>query len=139
MRKKVVLAVAAMLAASAAIPAWAAAGSQVAGLRRLSEQEYRNSVADIFGKDIIVQGMFEPQVRMGGLVATSTAVLSVTPTGFESFSKMADSIAIQVTDQKHRARLVSCVPKSPKEPDDACASEFFSHYGLLLFRRPLDR
>ena len=137
MRKKVVLAVAAMLAASAAIPAWAAAGSQVAGLRRLSEQEYRNSVADIFGKDIIVQGMFEPQVRMGGLVATSTAVLSVTPTGFESFSKMADSIAIQVTDQKHRARLVSCVPKSPKEPDDACASEFFSRYGLLLFRRPL--
>ncbi|HZQ40482.1 MAG TPA: DUF1592 domain-containing protein, partial [Rhizomicrobium sp.] len=136
MRKKVVLAVAALLAA-AAIPAWAAASGQVVGLRRLSEQEYRNSIADIFGKDILVQGMFEPQVRMGGLVATSTAVLSVTPTGFESFSKMADAIAIQVTDQKHRAKLMPCTPKSPKEPDDICASDFFSRYGLLLFRRPL--
>ena len=86
MRKKVILAVAALLAAFTAIPTWAAASGQVVGLRRLSEQEYRNSIADIFGKNITVQGMFEPQVRMGGLVATSTAVLSVTPTGFESFS-----------------------------------------------------
>ena len=62
MRKKVVLAVAALLAASAAIPAWAAASGQVVGLRRLSEQEYRNSIADIFGKDIAVQGMFDRSV-----------------------------------------------------------------------------
>src|SRR3954463_8333633 len=117
------------------LPAFA--GAQVVGLRRLSEQEYRNSIADIFGKDVAVQGMFEPQVRMGGLVATSTAVLSVTPAGFESFSKMADSIAIQVTDEKHRAKTVSCKPKDAKAPDDACAAEFFSQYGLMLFRRPL--
>ena len=136
MRKKVLLAVAALLAASAAIPAWAAAGGQVTGLRRLSEQEYRNSIADVFGKDITVSGMFEPQVRMGGLVATSTAVLSVTPVGFDSFSKMADSIALQVTSDKHR-KLVPCAPASAKEADDACAAQFFSHYGLLLFRRPL--
>jgi len=116
---------------------WAADNSHVASLRRLSEQEYRNSIADIFGKDIAVQGMFEPQVRMGGLVATSTAVLSVTPAGFESFSKMADSIATQVTDEKHRGKLVSCNPKAANAPDDACASEFLGHYGLLLFRRPL--
>src|SRR3954468_3073462 len=136
-RKKVILAVAALLAASAAMPAWAAASGQGVGLRRLSEQEYRNSIADIFGKDIAVQGMFEPQVRMGGLEATSATILSVTPAGFESFSKMADSIAIQVTDEKHRAKTVSCKPKDAKAPDDACAAEFFSQYGLMLFRRPL--
>ena len=50
----------------------AASSGQVVGLRRLSEQEYRNSIADIFGKDIAVQGMFEPQIRMNGLIATST-------------------------------------------------------------------
>ena len=54
-----------------AASATAAVNGNVVGLRRLSEQEYRNSIADIFGKDIAVQGMFEPQIRMGGLVAVS--------------------------------------------------------------------
>jgi len=117
------------------LPAFA--GAQVVGLRRLSEQEYRNSIADIFGKDIAVQGMFEPQIRINGLVATSSSVLSITPAGFESFSKMADSVALQVTDEKHRGRLVSCSPKSATAADDVCATEFFNGYGLLLFRRPL--
>src|SRR5437868_6103680 len=118
-------------------PVWAAGSDQVVGLRLLSEQEYRNSIADIFGHDIAVQGMFEPGVRMGGLVAASTAVLSVTPAGFDSFSKMADSIAVQVTGEKFRNKLVSCVPKSVSASDDVCAGAFFNHYGLLLFRRPL--
>ena len=139
MRSKVILAIAALLSCAIGgdLAAWAASGTQVVGLRRLSEQEYRNSIADIFGKDIAVQGMFEPQIRISGLLATSTSVLSVTPAGFEAFSKMADSIALQVTDEKHRGKLVSCTPKSATAPDDACASEFLGHYGFLLFRRPL--
>jgi hypothetical protein len=138
-RNRVLLGIASFLisAICGGVPVLAAGSDQVVGLRRLSEQEYRNSIADIFGKDIAVQGMFEPQIRMNGLIATSTSVLSVTPAGFESFSKMADSIAVQVTDEKHRARLVSCTPKSAKAPDDNCAAEFFGRYGLMLFRRPL--
>src|SRR5215471_13854615 len=90
--------------ASGCLAAWAAEKEQVVGLRRLSEQEYRNSIADIFGRDIAVQGMFEPGVRMGGLIAASSAVLSMTQPGFESFSKMADGIAIQVTSEKLRGK-----------------------------------
>jgi len=132
------LAIAALLvcAASEAMAA-RAGGDQVVGLRRLTEQEYRNSIADIFGKEIAVQGMFEPGVRMGGLIATSSAVLSVTPAGFDSFSKMADSIALQVTSEKFRGKLLSCAPKAATAPDDACAANVLGHYGLLLFRRPL--
>src|SRR5450432_992799 len=93
--KSVFLAIAVFLvcATCGGAAVWAADSKAVVGLRRLSEQEYRNSIADIFGKDIAVQGMFEPQIRINGLVATSTSVLSVTPAGFESFSKMADAIA----------------------------------------------
>src|SRR4249919_2186008 len=69
--------------------------SYVASLRRLTEQEYRNSIADVFGKEIEVRGTFEPTKRTGGLAAASTALLSVTPVGFESFSKMANDIAAQ--------------------------------------------
>src|SRR5690348_1741913 len=70
----------------------------VVSMRRLTEQEYRNSIADVFGKEIEVRGTFEPTVRSNGLAAISTAMLSVTPGGFESFNKMANDIAAQVTD-----------------------------------------
>jgi len=139
MGRKGILVITALLifAATDGGAAWASGSDHVVGLRRLSEREYRNSIADIFGKDIVVQGMFEPQVRMDGLLATSAAVLSVTPVGFDSFSKMADRIAIQITGDKFRGKLVPCTPKSTKGADDSCAATFFSHYGLLLFRRPL--
>ncbi len=119
------------------IPAMAAGAGEVVSMRRLTEQEYRNSIADIFGKDIVVQGVFEPGKRIGGLIEASAAILSVTPVGFDSYSKMADSIAVQATSEKARGRLVSCKPASPVQADDACAAQFFGHYGLMLFRRPL--
>ena len=139
MHRKFLFAISAffVLAAFGEVPALAAGGSEVVGVRRLTEQEYRNSIADIFGKDIVVQGVFEPGKRIGGLIEASSAILSVTPVGFDSYSKMADSIAVQVTSEKNRGRLVPCKPQSATAPDDACASQFFSEYGLMLFRRPL--
>ncbi len=129
----------AALMGTALAPALAADDSGVVGLRRLSEQQYRNSIADIFGSDIAVRGVFEPQIRVGGLLAASSAVLSITPAGFESFSQMADSIAIQVVNEKNRDRLVPCKPKAVSAPDDACTTQFLGDYGLKLFRRPLTR
>jgi len=126
----------ALFGAAAVLAAPPAENSYVASLRRLTEQEYRNSIADIFGKEIEVRGSFEPTKRTGGLEAASTALLSVTPVGLESFNKMAGDIAAQVTAEKYRAKL-PCTPKDPKAPDDVCAREILSHYGLLLFRRPL--
>src|SRR5262245_23609364 len=110
--------------------------SYVVSLRRLTEQEYRNSIADIFGTEIEVRGTFEPTIRSNGLAAVSTASLSVTPVGFESFNKMANDVAAQVADERYRAKL-PCAPKDPKAYDDACTRKILSHYGLLLFRRPL--
>jgi hypothetical protein len=109
---------------------------QVASLRRLNADEYRNSVADIFGAGIQVRGGFEPSLRIAGLQAASSTVLSITPTGFESYSKMADDIAVQVVAQKNRGKL-PCAPKSDKAPDDACTAQTLNHYGMSLFRRPL--
>ena len=49
---------------------------------------------------------------------------------------MADSIAIQVTGEKYRTKL-PCAPKDAKAADDACTAQVISHYGNMLFRRPL--
>jgi hypothetical protein len=123
---------AAQSAVSAATP-----GPTLAGLRRLTEAQYRNSISDIFGANILVQGKFEPDRRIGGLLATSGTTLSITPAGFESYVKMADSVAKQVVDEKNRSRLMSCTPKSAVAPDRDCAAQIINRYGLLLFRRPL--
>ena len=124
------------LIAAGVTAAQAAGNGQVMNLRRLTQEEYRHSITDIFGKEIEVRGAFEPTIRIAGLLSTSTSVLSVTPVGFESFSSMADSIAVQVTGEKYRAKL-ACKPKSDKAPDDACSAQVLNQYGRMLFRRPL--
>jgi len=126
------------LATAAQIPVLGATQeSYLAGLRRLTETQYRNSISDIFGPNIVVQGRFEPDRRIGGLLAASGTTLSITPAGFEGYAKIADSIAEQVVDEKNRSKLISCAPKSASAPDRDCARKIIDRYGLLLFRRPL--
>jgi len=84
-----------------------------------------------------VQGRFEPDRRVGGLLAAGTTSLSITPSGFEGYAKIADGIARQVVDEKNRNRLLACTPKSATTSDRDCAGQIFDRYGLLLFRRPL--
>jgi hypothetical protein len=114
-----------------------AADRHMVQLRRLNEQEYRHSVADIFGPQITFAGMFEPDTRIDGLLSTSATVLSITPSGFSALSGMADLIAAQVVNEKNRSKLIACKPKSDKDADHACASQVIAHYGELLYRRPL--
>ena len=136
MRNKFLLAISTAIVLATPVYAASLPSQEVASLRRLTQEEYRNSISDIFGSEIEVRGVFEPTIRVGGLQAASTTVLSVTPVGFESFTKMADSIAVQVTAEKYRSKL-PCAPKDAKAADDACTGQILSHYGMMLFRRPL--
>jgi hypothetical protein len=115
----------------------AGSGKVLGGLRRLTEAQYRNSIADIFGPGITVAGRFEPEARVDGLLATGSAVLSITPAGLESYVRMADSVGAQAVNEKNRAKLISCKPKSATQPDAACAQQVLRQYGRLIFRRPL--
>jgi len=56
-------------------------------VRRLNEQEYKHSIADVFGPQIAVQGTFEPDTRIGGLLATSTTKES------ESSRRRSDAVS----------------------------------------------
>jgi hypothetical protein len=106
-------------------------------VRRLTETQYRNSIADIFGPDIKVAGRFEPDIRVEGLLAVGTGKVTVTPSGFEQYAAMAHGIAAQIVDPRHRDQQVGCKPAAANAPDDACASSFLRQAGLRLFRRPL--
>ncbi len=106
-------------------------------VRRLSPEQYRQSIADIFGDTIQIGGRFEPEVRFDGLLAVGATHVSVTNTGFEQYDQIARSIAQQVIDEPQRSSLIPCKPASAKQPDDACAQAFLGQVGRLLFRRPL--
>jgi hypothetical protein len=106
-------------------------------VRRLTPDQYRRSIEDIFGAGIQFDGRFEPDLRVNGLLAVGAGQVSVTASGFEQYDAMARSIAAQALDQAHRPVLLSCKPSSAAAPDDACAAQFLAKAGRLLFRRPL--
>ena len=113
-------------------------GGEETAMRRLTEAQYRNAVADIFGPDIQVAGRMDPLVRLPhGLQTSAVSAISVSPAGFEQYTRMARAIAGQVVDEAHRATLVGCRPAAEDRADDACARAFLERVGRLLFRRPL--
>lgn len=125
-----------------------AAGPQASGpteaagpamLRRLSPDQYRQTIADIFGSDITIGGRFAPEIRQSGLLAVGAGNESITGDELEQYHAMAQTIAAQVVDASHRGVLVSCTPVSASTADDRCASKFLGQVGELLYRRPLSK
>jgi len=111
---------------------------QVVGMRRLTEAQYRNAIADIFGPDIKVAGRFEPIVRpVHELIASGARDAALSPSGLEQFDAMARNIAAQVFDAPHRAQFVPCTPVDAAKADDVCARTVLAPLGRHLFRRPL--
>jgi hypothetical protein len=111
---------------------------RIVALRRLTESEYRNSIADIFGPDIVVAGRFEPIIRpTHQLIATGASASTVSPAGLEQFDAIARGIASQVFDESHRVIFAPCEPAQPRLADPACARRTLAPIGRYLFRRPL--
>jgi hypothetical protein len=106
-------------------------------LRRITETQYRHTIADVFGPEIKIDARFEPERRVDRLLAIGSAQLSLTSSGFEQYFALASSISDQVLAEKKRAALVPCKPADPNRADDACARLFIQKYGERLFRRPL--
>ena len=136
-----VSALASLIAVPVVVPASAepAAGSSTGKpiIRRLTAEQYKMSIARIFGADIKFGGRFEQEVRVDGLYALGATKVSVTPTGLEHYDTDARNIARQVIDEAHRNTLLPCKPASETAADDVCATKFFTLVGELLYRRPL--
>ena len=111
---------------------------QIVAMRRITEAQYRNTIADIFGPDIKVAGRFEPIVRPAHeLIASGASDAAISPTGIENFDAMARVIAAQIFAEKHRGQFAACTPANATAADDACAGAVLAPLGRYLFRRPL--
>lgn len=108
-------------------------------IRRLTPDQYRAIIAEVFGHAIDPGGRFDPDLRVDDLIEIGTGRVSVSAEGMAQFDIMARNIASQVTGERFRDTMVSCVPQSMAEPDDVCASQFLTKVGRLIFRRPLTK
>lgn len=117
-----------------AAPLLHAADMPTVAMRRISPDQYRRIVADVFGADIQIGGRFEPDRRESGLLALGSAKVSVTQTGLEQYDAMARTVA---ADFLKTRGFIPCKPAADNAPDDACAAKFFSSVSRLLYRRPM--
>ncbi len=117
----------------------AADSAAAPALRRLTQTQYTNTIADIFGPDIQIGGRFEPDIRYEGLLELGAARASIPAAGLAQYVAMARTMAAQVMDPSRRDSFVACKPKNTAGADDTCAKQFLAETGLLLYRRPLDR
>ena len=122
---------------AAAADAPAASTNKASIVRLLTPGQYRRTIEDVFGPNIDLGGRFEPIPRKDGLVELGAGGKGVSDTGFEQYDAMARHIAEQIIDGDHRGVVLACKPASARGPDGACAEQFLSRVGRLLFRRPL--
>ena len=105
-------------------------------MRRLTQAEFKNSVGDIFGSDVVVPKFSEPDTILGGLLAVGASQTAFSSRGVESLEDAAYGLAEQALDTDVlKARLVPCTPEATV--DDACATQTIESLGRLIWRRAL--
>ena len=106
-----------------------------ASVPRLTAAQYRNSIQDIFGEDIITPPTLEPDIESGGFTAVGTKISTISPRGVELYEEGAYTLSAQLVAEDKRARLTDCQPFSPQDED--CFESIVDRFGPQLFRRPI--
>jgi hypothetical protein len=108
-----------------------------AALRLLTEQQYLNTMAYVFGPNIRPSANFAAVPRLDGLLNSGTAVAGITDTQLEIYQKTAGKVAAEIVREESRRYLVPCTPAKTEAADAECARTFLSQVGPLLYRRPV--
>ena len=102
-----------------------------APLRRLTNEEYNNTVRDLLGDATRPADAFPPDEVVGGF--ENNTIAPVTQALVERYMGAAEALAATATS--HVDKLAPCPAGEARE---ACAGAFLDVFGRLAFRRPLD-
>ena len=108
-------------------------------VRTLTQQQYLNTLAYVFGPDVRLLPNFPPAQRTDGLLALGTGRGGISTAQVELYQKAAATVAQLVMKPERRDFLMMCVPKDAGAADAVCARRFISHVGRLVHRRALTR
>ena len=104
-------------------------------LRRLTVQQFHNSLQDLFGETLVLPVSLEPDTEVDGLLSIGASISSVSPAGVERYESAAFMVAEQViSDESIRDNLINC--DFLESPTD-CYSVFVDEFGSKIWRRPL--
>lgn len=105
-----------------------------AAVPRLTELQYRNTLADLMGTDL-PELHVEPDTNPHLFDSIGSSSTSLSELGTQEYEENADAVTWSVfSDPARRAVLVGCEVASP---GDACARDFIARFGRKAFRRPL--
>jgi len=109
-------------------------GERPEPLRRLTHQQYNNTVRDLLGDKTMPANRFPGEDFVNGYLNQAEAQ-SVTPLLAEAYSSAAERLARGA----FRFGSMDLIPCEPGSPDDsACAGQFVQEFGARAFRRPLE-
>ena len=102
-------------------------------LRRLTLDQYRNSITDLVGQVTIADDL-EPDTALHGFASIGASQMTLSPRLTEQFNQSALNIAEQVfKNPALRANVTSCDAAA----DAACVRQTVSSFGRRAWRRPL--
>jgi hypothetical protein len=105
------------------------------GLRRLTAEQYRNTVRDLLqmqdAKDVVTEGSLPSDGSLGERFASNVASV-LGPADGDKYADAAD-----VLSKKAATNLTNLVPCAPASGNADCAGKFIEGFGRKAFRRPL--
>jgi hypothetical protein len=102
-------------------------------LRRLSREQYNNTVRDLLGMSGDFSAAFSGDDDVGGF--RTNGISPVSEPQVEQYLRAAEDLATRAVAGPGLARLSPCVP--PAMPEMTCADRFVRTFGKRAFRRPL--
>jgi len=106
-----------------------------APMRRLTQQQYQNTISDIFGSDIKLSVALEDDETTGMFMSIGASRVGTSDRGVEQYHDAAFDIATQVF--AHAASYDTLAKCSPQASSDPCISTFVKTMGEKLWRRPI--
>lgn len=104
-------------------------------VRRLTREEYRNTLADLLGDDAGAATGLPPEERGNGF-GNDASFQSVSLLLAESYARIAEELVERATrDAERVAGLLGCDPAARGEV--ACIDTFIAQFGARAYRRPL--
>jgi hypothetical protein len=105
-----------------------------ASLRLLTQDQYLNTLAYVFGPNVRPTMRFAALPRTDGLLASGAALAGLTDSQIEMYQKTASKVAAQIVGEDSRAYLIPCEPAATDAADPQCARQFISQVAPLLYR-----
>lgn len=106
-----------------------------AALRRLTVDQYQNSLNDLLGVKVALMTELEPDTAQNGFYAIGAGRATISPAAAEKFELAAYEAAKQALAPDRRVTFVGCTPKAAVDTD--CTRQFVEKLGGRAYRRPL--